>query len=172
MWSKNKFIAIGIIFILVAGSKYILFNYPVSSGKRIGNLTKLSLKGKIIKTWEGTLNEGYGEKLTTYFSISNDEIAQDLYAHEGREVTIYYEEYFVGWPRDTKYDVKSWEPHVETGSQIQLQNSGNTEKLLSKTLFCSLLGTLISDQDLYQKVKQHVEKNNLYLYKQISECNE
>lgn len=172
MWSKNKIITFLIIFLIVTGSKYILFNYPVSSGKRVGNLTKLSSKGKIIKTWEGTLNEGYGEKLTTYFSISNKQIAEELYAHEGKEVTIYYEEYFIGWPRDTIYDVISWEPHGENNKPSQPSTLSQAEKLLSKTLFCSLLGSLITDEELYQKVKQHIEKNNLYLFKQISECNE
>ena len=115
MFSKNKFILLILLSIIAFAIKYIFFNYPISSGKRVGNLTKLSHKGKILKTWEGTLNEGYGVKLTTYFSISNEKLAEELYAHEGREVTVYYEEYFVGWPRDTKYDVIRWEPqHLAT----------------------------------------------------------
>jgi hypothetical protein len=173
MFNKTKIITLLVIALIGLTAKYILFNYPISAGKRVGNLTKLSLKGKIIKTWEGTLNEGYGEKLTTYFSISDSKIADDLYGHEGREVVIYYEEYMVGWPRDTKYDVIRWEPmqHPENKNEGTAKNAEAATSLLSKTLFCSLLGTLRTNDELYQKVKKQVETSNPYLYKQIEECN-
>lgn len=166
---KGKFLLVTVLLLIGMGLKYIFFNYPVSAGKRVGNLTKLSLKGKIIKTWEGTLNEGYGDKLTTYFSISSSKIADELYLHEGREVVVYYEEYLVGWPRDTKYDAIKWEPMHQTTTENTKESS--TAQILSKTLFCSLLGTLRTDDELYQKVKKQVELNNYYLFKQIEECN-
>ncbi len=170
MFSKGKFITITVVLLLGLAAKYIFFNYPISAGKRVGNLTKFSLKGKVIKTWEGTLNEGYGDKLTTYFSISDSKIADELYVHEGREVVIYYEEYIVGWPRDTNYDAIKWEP-AEFGEDNNKNTDSTTAQILSKTLFCSLLGTLRKDEELYQKVKNQVEANNYYLFKQIQECN-
>lgn len=174
-WKLKLFIPIFVISLLVAG-KYILWDFPISNGKRVGNLTKISKKGKILPTWEGTIDEGSGDKLTSYFSVSNDELANELYNYEGKQVIIYYEEYLVGWPRDTKYDVVSWKPKSdslvsERSESFQAINDKSLN-LLSKTLFCTLLGTLYSDQDLYQKVKDHVEKTNLYLYKKISTCNE
>jgi hypothetical protein len=171
------------VFSIVALSIYISFYYPVSNGKRIGNLTKLSLKGKILKTWEGTLNEGYGDKLTTYFSISDEKLAQELYEHEGREVVIYYDEHFHGWPNDTNYNVTKWHPFDPkdslSGEKNEDSHAPNTQleaiKLISKelqqSLFCSLLGTLVLDQELYAKVKARVEKTNPFLFEKMKECN-
>lgn len=171
MFNKTKFLTFVIIALIGLSAKYVFFNYPISAGKRVGNLTKLSLKGKILKTWEGTLNEGYGDKLTTYFSISSPKIADELYVHEGREVVVYYEEYLVGWPRDTKYDIISWEPMQHPEDTLKIPYEGTATTLLSKTLFCSLLGTIRTNDELYQKVKKQVEATNLYLYKQFEECN-
>ncbi|MDH5581067.1 MAG: hypothetical protein OEY33_04110, partial [Bdellovibrionales bacterium] len=42
---------------------------------------------------------------------------------------------------------------------------------LSKTIFCSFLGTLYLNKDLYESVKDHISKNNLYLLKQYKVCN-
>lgn len=169
-FTKNKFITLVVLLVLALSAKYIFFNYPISAGKRVGNLTKLSLRGKILKTWEGTLNEGYGDKLTTYFSISDSKIADELYIHEGKEVIIYYEEYLVGWPRETIYNAVKWEPVQSEESKNE--NESTTAQVLSKTLFCSLLGTLRTNEELYQKVKNQVEANNYYLFKQIQECND
>ena len=52
------------------------------------------------------------------------------------------------------------------------ETADKTLQLLNKTLFCSLLGTIFSDANLYAQVKEHIRKNNLYLFKQIETCNE
>ena len=59
-------------------TKWALFDFNISSGKRVGNLVKISKKGKFIflKTWEGTLDEGSGDKLTYYFSVKSEKVAQ------------------------------------------------------------------------------------------------
>ncbi|MDH4467190.1 MAG: hypothetical protein QE271_03960 [Bacteriovoracaceae bacterium] len=170
----------------ILGGYYLAFHYPISTGKRVGNLTKLSVKGKLIKTWEGTLNEGYGDKLTTYFSINSEKLAQELYAHEGREVVIYYEEHFYGWPNDTNYNVIKWHAQGSVASTTAAPIEDNTKKSEIDSLkeaikivanewqmglFCSLLGTLVSDQDLYKKVKEKVQQNNPFLAEQIKNCN-
>ena len=71
--------------------------------KRVGNLAKISKRGKFLKTWEGTIDEGSGDKLTSYFSVSSEELGQQLYEYEGREVTVYYIEHFFAFPYDTKF---------------------------------------------------------------------
>ncbi|MBD63568.1 MAG: hypothetical protein CME62_00035 [Halobacteriovoraceae bacterium] len=169
-------IFVGLLFIV----KYILWDFPVSDGKRVGNLTKISHKGRFIKTWEGTIDEGSGDQLTTRFSVKSDQIGEELYAFEGKGVVIYYNEHLVGWPRETKYDVVSWKPQQkDAGSQpVESNLTGNLSetnplvKALSKTLFCSLLGTLYKNQELYQQVKDYVRENNLYLYNQYENCND
>lgn len=171
---KTKIIFLGSVTLILFLVYYVCFSYPVSSGKRIGNLTKLSLKGKMIKTWEGTINEGYGEKLTTNFSISDDQLAKELFAAEGREVVIYYDEYFFGWPRDTNYNVIRWE-HMQHPEDMAKKESLTTQQLLinalNKATFCSFLGTLKQDEELYQKVKSFMEVKNYFLFKQYEMCN-
>ena len=170
-WKFKIFFPVILITIAVA-SKYILWDFPISTGKRVGNLTKISKKGKIIQTWEGTIDEGSGDKLTSFFSVQNDDLAQELYNYEGKQVIIYYEEHLVGWPRDTKYNVVSWKPK-DNSSVAMSQDSGNPlVNALSQAYFCSFLGTLYKNQELYQQVKDYMKENNLYLYNQYEKCNE
>lgn len=167
-WKFKILFPIFFVAALVIG-KYILFNLPISTGKRVGNLVKLSKKGKIIKTWEGTIDEGSGDKLTTYFSIHDEVLGKELYEFEGKDkVIIYYEEYIVGWPYETNYNVTSW----SSKENIIVNEEGEATTLLSKTLFCSLLGALYSNESLYKQVKEHLKNNNLYLYNQVEKCNE
>lgn len=175
---KWKILTPVILLTLIVAAKYVLWDFPVSSGKRVGNLTKISKKGKLIPTWEGTIDEGSGDKLTTYFSVKSDDIGEQLYAYEGKQVILYYNEHLMGWPRDTKYDVTDWKPKDETASSSgeSSYSSGAGDNPLvreiSKTLFCSFLGTLYKDQELYQRVKDYIKENNLYLYNQYERCND
>lgn len=176
---KAKILIPVILLSLGVVAKFILWDAPISNGKRTGNLVKVSEKGRLIKTWEGTLDLGSGDKLTFDFSIKDDELARELYEYSGEEVSIYYEEHFLGWPRDTKYNVIRWQgktqPVAEQPSSSPSSNGGEGDRTLSflgSTLFCSVLGSLYQDQDLYQKVKEHLRSNNLYLYRQIEKCND
>jgi len=182
---KFKFFVLLFLVLGMIIGKYIFFDYPVSRGRRAGNLTKISKKGKFLKTWEGTIDEGSGDKLTSYFSVKSDKIGKELFNLKQRKVVVYYEEYFSGWPRETKYNVVSWEPLIEggAGSAASAQSNNQREEsnvgsgndsaveLLSRTLFCSALGTLLNDADLYLKVKEHLKNNNKYIFNQISNCN-
>ena len=169
-WKLKILFPVILVSVLV-GAKYVLWDFPISTGKRVGNLTKISKKGKIIQTWEGTIDEGSGDKLTSYFSVSDEVIAQELYNYEGKQVIIYYEEHLFGWPRDTKYDVVSWKPK-DNNNLTQIGGSSNPIiQALSKSLFCTFLGSLYKNKQLYQEVKDYIEKNNLYLFKQYESCN-
>ena len=173
---KWKILIPVILITLGVAAKYIMWDFAVSSGKRVGNLTKISKKGKVIPTWEGTIDEGSGDKLTTLFSVKSNSIGEELYAYEGKEVILYYNEHLVGWPRDTKYDVTSWKPknnQVEEESSYSTTGEGNPiVQEISKTLFCAFLGSLYQDQELYQRVKEFIKEKNLYLYNQYERCNE
>lgn len=154
---------------------YSLWQFPISTGKRVGNLIKISKKGKVwpFQTWEGTIDEGSGDQLTSYFSVRSSALAEELYNYEGRQVILYYEQYFLGWPWETNYNVTSWKPKV--AEEVQVTNVGSNSELLDKvgnTLFCALLGSLYQDQELYNRVKDYIKENNLYLFKQIKTCNE
>ena len=160
---------------LLIGTYYVLWHFPVSTGKRVGNLTKISKKGNFwfTKTWEGTIDEGSGEKLTSYFSVRNEELANELYNYEGKQVVLYYEQYLVNWPWDTTYDIQSWK--AKDSNVVQATSNSFDQKIINqmgKTLFCSLLGSLYQNQKLYQEVKAYIKESNLYLYKQFKNCNE
>ncbi len=166
-----------ILISLLVVAKIIMWDIPISTGKRVGNMTKISKKGKVYKTWEGTLDEGSGDKLTSYFSVRNEELGQELYDYEGREVVIKYEEYIVGWPWDTKYNVISWAPKKEEGQKAasSMSTMGSDNELVEyvgKTMFCATLGSLYKNQELYNKVKDYLKEDNLYLYNQYEKCND
>lgn len=168
-------IFVGILFL----TKFILWDFKVSTGKRVGNLTKISKKGRIFKTWEGTIDEGSGDKLTSYFSVSSDEIGNELYNYEGRQVLIYYSEHVLGWPRDTKYDVVSWKPKEIEAATVSNKAIGeiasdlnSNSKEISRVLFCTMLGSLYKDKELYTKIKEYIKNDNLFLYNQYDKCNE
>ena len=172
---KLKILLPLILVTVFVGVYFFLWHFPVSNGKRVGNLTKISKKGKFwfTKTWEGTLDEGSGEQLTSHFSVRNEEVANELFNYEGRQVIIYYEQYMVNWPWETTYDVTSWKP--KGSDEVQATVRSIDEKMMDymgKTLFCSLLGSLYQEQELYNRVKDYIKANNLYLYKQFKTCNE
>jgi hypothetical protein len=174
----KKLILPAVLIVILFITKFILWDFDVSSGKRVGNLVKISKKGKIwfLKTWEMTLDEGSGEQLTSYLSVADEKIANELFSYEGKQVIIYYEEHVLGFPRDTKYVVTSWKPkqgQSTYSSEGPVAANVNQELLnsVSKTLFCSLLGSLKKSDDLYKKVKAFIKEDNLYLYKQYKACN-
>ena len=171
---KWKILVPVILITMGVAAKYIMWDFVVSSGKRVGNLTKISKKGKVIPTWEGTTDEGSGDKLTTLFSVKSDAIGDELYAYEGKEVILYYNEHLMGWPRDTKYDVTSWKRKNEGfDEQASVEQSVDATLLnqVEKTLFCSFLGALRSDRQLYLQVKELIKKNNHFLFQQYDRCN-
>ncbi len=179
MKGSTKFLLLIFLIAGIVGGKFFAFDYPISNGKRVGNLTKLSLKGKILKTWEGTIDEGSGDKLTTQFSVRSNALAEELYGYEGRKVVLYYEQYYFGWPRDTNYNITSWKPQedatekkiLEKVAEIPQGPESPALNMLSKTMFCTFLGSLIKNPELYKKVKEYIKTQNLYLYKQYDSCN-
>lgn len=168
----NQIVIVLVIIFFSYGLKWSLFDFNISAGKRVGNLVKLSKKGRFLflKTWEGTLDEGSGDKLTYYFSVRNEKVAQELYSYQGKQVTLYYEQHFFGWPRETNYEIVAWRPKdqeiVDDSTSLKVAVSE-----VSKTLFCSFLGALYKDKGLYARVKDFVKSENMYVYKQYDRCN-
>ena len=163
-WKFKIGLLVALVTILIA-TKYILFNYVVSTGKRVGNLTKISNKGRILKTWEGTIDEGYGEALTTYVSVKDNKLAKEMYGFKGKAVVLYYEEHILCFPRDTKYNVVKWEAQggdevirVETSPPVLDPVDG--------------LETAAMAIELYTGMLCSIKENNLFLYKQYDKCNE
>jgi hypothetical protein len=179
---KKLIFPVVLVLILII-TKYIMWDFNTSTGKRVGNLVKISKKGKIpfLKTWELTLDEGSGEQLTSYLSVKDGAIADELFKFKGRKVVLYYSEHFMGWPRQTKYVVTSWKANEvavndeDNYSSSVLEGNSSSQLMastLSRSLFCSLLGSLKKEDELYKKVKEFVKNDNLYLYKQYKKCND
>ncbi len=169
--SKAKFITLLVLLIIGFITKWVLFDYSLSDGRVIGNLTNISEKKVygFLKSWEGSVDEGSGDKLTTYFSIKDLKLAKELYNYEGKQVILYYEEHFVTFPSLSKMIVTKWEPKDKVEDKV---NEISALNILGKTLFCSFLGSLRKNNELYEKVKSFIQTDNLYLYKQFSKCND
>jgi hypothetical protein len=79
-----------------------------SDGYRSGQLVKISRRGVIFKTHEGTLNLSPNGMMTAWeFSVKNGEVAADLQNFEGKLVQVHYlQRYQVFfWQGETEYIV-------------------------------------------------------------------
>ena len=76
-----------------------------SEGTRSGVLSKLSKKGFILKTWEGTLLLGSGDRVRWDFSVRDKNLAEKLQDLQGSRVKVEYEEDFIEYYYNTKYNI-------------------------------------------------------------------
>jgi hypothetical protein len=59
---------------------------------------------------------------------------------KGKVVVIYYEEYLVGWPEETNYNVTAWNPKDgSVSSEGSTSSSSVAEEILSKTFILYLI---------------------------------
>lgn len=106
IWGGIGLVLAGIIFLLVS-------NWTYSEGVRAGYLIKLSKKGYVFKTYEGQLNlggfkdntEGNIIGNTWEFSVTDQEVYQELQKMEGQKVSLHYHEIIraMPWQGDTNY---------------------------------------------------------------------
>ena len=90
---------IGLLFLagaLFAGYIWLMLYWSFASGERAGWVQKLSKKGYICKTLEGemamvSLPGSMPEKF--YFTVWDDNTAQEIFRLIGRRVALYYEEH-------------------------------------------------------------------------------
>ena len=117
----KKILFITAVVLLVSGAVavWIVFFADYSDGYRVGQVIKLSRKGYLFKTWEGTLDFGYLQQdpqigVATRiwdFSVDDDEyqVRKDIDAAiaKNEKVKLYYKEkiFQFSWRGDTKYFV-------------------------------------------------------------------
>ncbi|MEO7521380.1 MAG: hypothetical protein ABIW79_06140, partial [Gemmatimonas sp.] len=89
-------------------------NWTYSEGDRTGTMVKISRKGWLCKTWEGTLYTdviGAGFRSDSFnFSVRNDSLALALSKLSGKRVAVSYEQHTLVPTRcfgDTEYFVSS-----------------------------------------------------------------
>jgi hypothetical protein len=153
-------------------TKYVLWDFSINTDKKVGKLTSIAKKGKFLPTWEAVIEESNSQKQIS-LSIADDKIGEELHQLDGKLVTVYYDEYLMAWPRLSKLNIHSWkvdEIASETTEASKADNSLLIEAL-SKTLFCSFLGSLRENSELYDQVKSYIKTKNLYLYNQYQKCN-
>ena len=105
---KNIILSLVAVALLTTGLCYLFLTYTYSSGHRVGKLVKLSKKGFVTKTWEGTMDLGSGDQLTWQFSVHKDDIGHELSKHSGKMVRLEYRELLWKVFYETKYDVIAW----------------------------------------------------------------
>ncbi len=171
-----------ILFILLVagalGGKYFLFDMPIGTGYQVGVLKNLSHQGAVIKTWDGSLLVEGKESSLFYFSVRNDQLARELLELKEQEplLEVEYQEFRQGWPRKSAKNIVAWKVLDKSNLTVDINefSPSNRElvRYLGRTLFCSLIGSLHQDQELYQQVKDHLKEANPYLYQQYSTCND
>ena len=88
---------------------YFAFVYyvPYSEGTRAGELIKFSLRGVLVKTWEGEISQGISGAQIFSFSVldQNEEVIDKLKEYQGSYVKVTYVERFATFAiwGDTKY---------------------------------------------------------------------
>lgn len=74
----------------------IALNWSYSSGKRAGYVQKISRKGYVCKTWEGTLytDIARGFRSDSFnFTVRSDSLAHVIEALSGKSVAVDYEQH-------------------------------------------------------------------------------
>ncbi len=105
---KKLFFTLFILITLTGLLGWGLMKYPKSDGTRSGKLVRITKKGVVFKTYEGTLDLGSGDKLTWSFSIHDEAIGQQLTAQAGKNVKLEYEELFFKFFYETNNVVNAW----------------------------------------------------------------
>jgi hypothetical protein len=116
---KKFLIYAGIVIVLLLGGYYTFVYFAsYSKGYRAGELIKISHKGVIFRTWEGELAQGVSESQFFQFSVTDEEIIEELKELQGHRVKLTYKERFrtFAWWGDTRYFIVDVEETDSSGS--------------------------------------------------------
>ena len=96
-WGKLLLIAMVVIPVLgVSAWTGVALNWSYSNGERAGYVQKMSSKGWLCKTYEGTLYTDIAKGFRSdsfQFSVRNDSLAQVIENMSGRKVALHYEQH-------------------------------------------------------------------------------
>lgn len=105
-------IALG-LFLLICIGYFAYSQLSYSDGYRSGQLVKISRRGVIFKTHEGTLNLSPSGIMTPWeFSVKNAAVSKQIQALEGKLVQVHYVQRYqvFFWQGETEYIVDGVEP--------------------------------------------------------------
>ncbi len=110
---KKLLIATFVLAILAGVGYYLFASMVYSDGSRTGQLIKISEKGYVFKTYEGSLSLGgisvQDDKTNIgsiwEFSVLDEAVFQKMLSLRGKKVVVQYEEKYrvIPWKGDTKY---------------------------------------------------------------------
>jgi hypothetical protein len=95
-------------FLLFCAGYFAYSQLSYSDGYRSGQLVKISRRGVIFKTHEGTINLSPNGMMTAWdFSVKNGKISSELQGFEGKQIRVHYEQRYqvFFWQGDTEYIV-------------------------------------------------------------------
>ena len=145
-----------LIILLFCGISYGILQYSYSTGQRSGKLVKLSKKGLLPKTYEGTLDLGSGDALTWQFSVHDEKLGEKLTSLSGQNITLEYRELLWKIFYETKYDI--------TGYKI-VDDPRNSNKAL-----CRLIIVLRQDKNVVEQIRPMIEQYDPDLLNIIRRC--
>lgn len=134
----------------------MILNYKFSDGMRSGRLVKITHKGTVLKTIEGTLDLGSGDNLTWSFSVHNKDIGLELERAIGKKVTVNYVERFYKLWWETPYDVQSYKVE-EDDSQWYAH-------------FCKLVNIMRQDENVVALMREKLANADTVLLDRIRQC--
>ncbi|MGB0453578.1 MAG: 6-phosphogluconate dehydrogenase [Bacteriovoracaceae bacterium] len=133
-----------------------LSKYSYSKGVRSGKLVKISKKGMVFKTYEGTLDLGSGDMLTWNFSVHSKDLGEALVKVSGEPVKLYYQERLFKLFWETKYDVDEF--------KLLKPEGVNDER------FCKLVNLLRKNHHVVNAVKEMIKRSEPEFLSQLKNC--
>lgn len=153
---KKIFIGLISIIAILGLAIWGILKFPYSKGVRAGRLVKISKKGMILKTYEGTLDLGSGDQLTWQFSTHDSKIGQQLQAASGEYVQLEYVQHLYKVFYDTAYNVVGWKYSVKPGDSLGV--------------LCRLVKILRTDPEVVERLRPRIESMDPQLLEDIREC--
>lgn len=120
---KRVFLGLLLLVLMLAAYFAVMLSWSYSSGERAGWIQKLSHKGWVCKTWEGELAlvsvPGISTVEKFYFTVADEQVAQQLTAVMGKRVTLHYEQK-VGLPTSCFGETRHYVTRVTQTDEIPL----------------------------------------------------
>ena len=151
---KKISLSLFVLVILAALISWAVLSYNYSNGVRAGRLVKLSKKGMLIKTYEGTLDLGSGDLLTWDFSVHDNKVGDALVKHSGKEVRLHYDELLWKVFYGTKYNVTKFGVKEDGGGLDLLCRMVNVLRLNKEVVDKSRSLIMESDPELLNFVRK------------------
>ncbi len=109
----RRIVWILVVILIASGIGYFTYSQmSYSDGYRSGQLVKISRRGVLFKTYEGSLNLSPNGLMTNWdFSAKNGQVAKKLEENEGKLVRLHYSQRYrvFFWQGDTEYIVDAVE---------------------------------------------------------------